>query len=144
VGVESATNQKEVIMDQDQLVSSVGELKRNVDTLAGFASGSHTERRFHRARIKNGKNFVAVRGSVGVRFSPSKFAGYLNNGLHHTDRLQERDGRVTDVHISKLIGKPLEVNHKGYAEIDREYETYCSAHGIIPSRHPRTRRYWVL
>ena len=131
-------------MDPDQLVTSISGIKKNVATLGRFASGTPQERRFHKTRIKNGKNFVAVRETDGFAFSPSKFAGYENNGLQHADRLQQRDGRRTDVQITKLVGKPLEIGEAGYADVDRQFEIYCSVHRITPSKHPRARRYWTL
>ena len=131
-------------MDADSLVTSADQVRQNVRTLYGFAKGSALELKFHRSRIKNGKNFVALAGEPHFQFAPSKFAGYVGNGLHHADRLHQRDGRQTDLQISRLIGKPVEKGDPGYAAVDREFEGYCSAHGITPSRHPRARRYWVL
>jgi hypothetical protein len=87
-------------MHGDDLVTSTKQIRQNVDTLFGFASGSPQQARFHRARIKNGKNFVAVSGQGNFNFSPSKFAGYIDNGIHHADRLRTRDGRQTDLQIT--------------------------------------------
>ena len=131
-------------MAEDELISVKRDILINIARLHQFSTGTPVERGFHRSRIKNGKNFVATESAEGWVFSPSKFAGYSNNGLHHADRLRQRDGRVTDVQITRLIGRPLEIDDSGYSEVDAQFESYCSAHRITPSRHPRARRYWIL
>ena len=128
----------------DGLATELRQVRGNVLRMAGFATGTAAEIEFHRGRIKNGKNFVAVKSNDGYLFSPSKFSGYANNDLTHMDKLDQRDGGVTNRRISELAGDPLVAGDSRYAEIDREYEGYCSAHGIVPSRHRRARRYWVI
>jgi 5-methylcytosine-specific restriction protein A len=131
-------------MKSENLVTSIGQVRDNVLAMVGFGQGTAAEVEFHRGRIKNGKNFVALKSRENYVFAPSKFTGYANNGLDHMDKLDDRDGGVTNRRLSELIGEPISPGSPGYLEVDREYEAYCSAHQIRPSRHKRARRYWVI
>lgn len=102
------------------------------------------ERKFHDARIKNGKLFAVVRVHRSFRFAPSKFAGYVSNDVKHADSLSDRDGRKTNVVLSSLFGEALEAGDEGYDAIDQGFLDYCNRKRIVPSRHHRQRRYWVL
>ncbi len=127
-----------------ELVSSTEQIVENIETLYRYGeSTDDSERRFHDKRIKNGKLFVAVQVGDGFRYAPSKFAGYVANDIRHADNLRERDGRTTNVVLSRLLGDPLEPGDEGYDEIDRKFLDYCNRNAIEPSQHHRERRYWV-
>jgi 5-methylcytosine-specific restriction protein A len=131
-------------MALDELVTSIGEIRENIWTMSSFDGGNSDEVKFHRARIKNGKNFIALKYREGYLFSPSKFAGYVGNGLDHGTRLSSRDGRVTDRRISSLLGPAITRGKTGYATIDHEFLRYCGERDIIPSRHHKARTYWIV
>lgn len=128
----------------EKFVSTVDQIVHNVFALAQMACGDADERAFHHGRIKNGKLFVAVESQSGWMFAPSKFCGYINNGIHHADLLNERDGRSTNLRIDALLGDHLDLGEDGYAALDLAYLSYCDGHGISPSRHHRPRRYWPV
>jgi len=93
-----------------ELVETVEQIIRNVETLHSFGNGNPAEQTFHDGRIKNGKVFVAVKRDNVLKFSPSKFAGYIQNDLSHEAKLNERDGRITNNKIEELLGPVVEVD----------------------------------
>lgn len=127
-----------------ELVSKVEQVLNNIETLYLYGeSASEGERRFHRARIKNGKLFAAMEVYGSFQFAPSKFAGYVDNDIRHAENLSDRDGRQTNIVLSRLFGEALEPGDEGYDAIDQEFLNYCTRKGIVPSEHHRERRYWV-
>lgn len=127
------------------LVSNVEQVVENIETLFRYGeSNDQVERKFHDARIKNGKLFAVVEDRGSFRYAPSKFAGYVHNDISHQNSLGDRDGRKTNQALSRLIGKALDADDQGYDEIDQNFIDYCGRKGIRPSQHHRQRRYWVL
>lgn len=126
-------------------IETVTDVAANVLTLHAFTRGNEAERKFSRRSLKNGKLFVALAVDGGYLFAPSKFAGYKNNGLHHTELLDDRDGRDTNVEISRILkGSYIGSGHPTYKEIDRAYLAYCESLSIQPSKHHLERRYWPI
>lgn len=127
-----------------ELVSTIEQVLENIETLYLYGeSANERERRFHNARIKNGKLFAVMQVHDSFRFAPSKFAGYLDNDISHASDLAERDGRKTNIMLSRLFGDALEPGDEGYDAIDQGFLTYCDRKGIVPSEHHRERRYWL-
>ncbi|MGH6873077.1 MAG: HNH endonuclease [Rhizomicrobium sp.] len=125
-----------------RLVQTRAEIIANVKTLAAYASGSPQEREFHRGRISNGRVFIAhVRGDKYL-FAPSRFAGYVDNGMLRLPKL--RDGRVTNKQIIALLGKFHGPSSREYPDIDRAFQEYCKRFRIVPSRSKLPRRYWLV
>ena len=127
-----------------ELVETVEQIIRNVETLHSFGNGNPAEQTFHDGRIKNGKVFVAVKRDNVLKFSPSKFAGYTQNDLSHEAKLNERDGRITNNKIEELLGPVVEVDSADYNDLDEEFLACCDKHEITPSAHHRARRYWLI
>tara|TARA_R110000850_G_scaffold109051_7_gene221832 strand:+ start:3742 stop:4563 length:822 start_codon:yes stop_codon:yes gene_type:complete len=128
-----------------ELVSTIEHVVENIETLYRYGESiNQDKRKFHDARIKNGKLFAVVQVHRSFRYAPSKFAGYVNNDIGHADNLSDRDGRKTNVVLTSLFGEALEVGDEGYDAIDQNFLDYCNRLGIRPSQHHRRRRYWVL
>ena len=129
----------------DELVSTVQQVVDNVETLFLYGESPNIdERDFHNARIKNGKLFAVVQVHCSLRFAPSRFPGYVNNDIRHADNLRDRDGRKTNTALTSLFGEALEVGDAGYDVIDQGFLDYCKRKNIVPSKHHRERRYWML
>jgi len=126
-----------------ELVTSVDEVRKNVLTLASYNEGTSSEREFFIRKIRNGRNFVAVRVDGGYAFAPSKFAGYLDNDISHDSDLDNRNGGATDTRISTFVAE-VAPGSRQREEIESAFLLYCSSLGITPSVHPRTRRYWLI
>ncbi|MBP1885722.1 HNH endonuclease [Sinorhizobium mexicanum] len=127
-----------------ELVQSIEDVVKYVDTIHNYGQGNGPERRFHDRRIKNGKIFIAVKRGDDFRFAPRNFAGYRNNDLTRESQLSDRDGRVTDRTIEKLAGKPILPEKPEHEQIDRAFLSYCAERKIEPSKHHMKRRYWLL
>jgi 5-methylcytosine-specific restriction protein A len=126
------------------LVETPQDIIDNVLVLAAYRNGNKGERDFHNGRIKNGKLFVVLKRGDDYFFAPSKFAGYKNNDLSHIEKLEGRDGRITNRTIEELLGKAIEQEDPRYAAIDEAFVNYCSNLRIEPSKHHRRRRYWPV
>jgi len=131
-------------MKSDRLVTGRAQIEENLQTIYDYRLGSNDERKFHRGRIKNDKNFVARRTSEGWQFAPSKFSGYAANNTSHMNKLDDRDGGVTNNRITEILGGPLCRGDSGYNEVDEAYCEYTREHGFEPSTHRQGRKYWVL
>jgi 5-methylcytosine-specific restriction enzyme A len=126
-----------------EFVETIADVVANIRTLDSYTRGNAAEHKFSRARIKNGKLFVALPTDQGYLFAPSKFVGYKNNDMRHAELLFERDGRETNVEVGRLLGDHLDSGDKEYRAIDDAFLAYCQALGIEPSKHHRKRRYWL-
>jgi 5-methylcytosine-specific restriction protein A len=126
------------------LAETKSALLKNIKTLARHGSGSPKEQKFHNQRIKNGKVFLAYCYNGDVLFAPSRFAGYKDNSIRREKTLPERDGRVTNIQITKVLGKYHDTTSPQYRQIDQAFLSYCAKFKIIPSKHHRSRRYWLI
>jgi putative restriction endonuclease len=68
-------------------------------------------------------------------FGPSRFVGYINNSMSLHESNGERDGRITDKAITKILGK--KVNSR---EVEEEYIKFCEVLGI--KIYSKKRVYW--
>lgn len=127
-----------------EYVETKEQIIANIETLHSYCTGDATEQKFHHDRIKNGKVIVALKRDKKFIFAPSKFVGYADNDLTHIDKLKERDGKVTDVKVKKLLGSVIEEGFANYDNLDAEFLAYCDEYKIIPSEHHRARRYWLI
>jgi hypothetical protein len=60
------------------------------------------------------------------------------------NKLDDRDGGVTNIRITDILGAPLSLGDRGYDDIDSAYRDYVREHGFAPSRHERGRKYWII
>lgn len=128
----------------EDFVTSENDVIKNVMTLDRYRTGNKSEKKFYSDRIKNGKVFVVLKLDNKYLFAPSKFAGYRDNDLSHKDRLDYRDGRLTDLRMRKLFGEPCEQGSLRYNEIDQAFVEYCRNFGLVASSHRRLRRFWII
>lgn len=126
------------------LVTSTGQIAANAITLHTMAYGTSLERQFHKARVKNGKVFVGLEHGSEWIFAPSRFCGYVDNGLHHLDLGTYRHGSETNIAIRAVLGDEIGRSATKYTEIDSAYEGYCAKFGIEASVHQMERRYWHI
>ena len=127
-----------------RLVESIDEIHANMDTLDSYLSDeSNPEYSYAVNLIKKGICFLADKKSGHYRFYPSRFIGYKENTMNRHESNQERDGRVTNVALSKIIGSQYAPDD----DMDREYRAYCVSLGFKPSEKGAfgvARKYWRL
>jgi putative restriction endonuclease len=124
-----------LITTLDQIENNIAELERGRN-----AKGKELEE--YQALIKRGTCFLPYESQLGLSFAPSRFIGYIENTLvTHSDN-PNRDGRVTNTAIKKLIGHwPRE-----HIDLEQAYIAFCGAIGISPSKTGAfgvARKYWV-
>jgi hypothetical protein len=109
------------------LVNSIEQIAANVVALHLMALGSAAERKFQQARVKNGKVFVAVETENGFVFAPSRFCGYVENGLHHLDPDTYRHGSETNIAVRNILGEEIGSHDAGYINVDTAYRASQSS-----------------
>jgi hypothetical protein len=132
-----------------ELVESPADIQKNIWTLEGYGTGSTEEQEFHKNSITHGHNFVTLKNTDGsYLFAPSRFVGYKNNDVNHTDRAKNHspdgpDGGSTDSRITKILGqRPTKGDQNN---MDDHFKKYCSKfnYTLKKERPKRPRKYWV-
>jgi len=127
-----------------QVVDTPRAIDKNIDTLGGYMhSGSSQEVEFARDLVTRGICFVVTTRSGAPFFAPSRFVGYIDNQIREHLANADKDGRVTNAAISRVLGRDPEVN----PELDGLYQRFCADNGIA-SRSAGSfglrRKYWDL
>jgi hypothetical protein len=101
-----------------------------------LCEGAIEEQKFCTELIRKGSCFIAYKVKEEIRFSPSRYVGYLNNTMqgHHE---RAKDGKETNPAIEKILGR-LAVND----DLEREYLAYCANLGVTP--YKKKRKYWTI
>ena len=123
-----------------KLINTKSQLIKNIDTLEGYLKeGDNYSMNEAKALVKRGTCFVAYKVDNEIRFAPSRFIGYINNKLEMHSVSEEKDGRVTNKAIIKILeSKPLP-NDK----LNENYLKYCNLLGVQPSEKDY-RKFWQL
>ncbi len=125
-----------VVTTLDQIKDNIAELER------GRASRLSSKVAEYRALIKRGTCFVPYVAGNGLAFAPSRFVGYRKNKLAtHADN-PDRDGRITNAAINKIIGSKPQAN----ALLEGKYSAFCVMAGVQPSitgAFGVVRKYWI-
>lgn len=125
-----------VVTEVEQVTENIAELER------GRAASSGVNAEEYRALIKRGTCFVPYASSKGLAFAPSRFLGYVGNKLTIHAQNPDRDGRITNAAISKILGSQPHSD----ASLERRYLAYCVQVGVQPSQAGAfgvARKYWV-
>lgn len=146
-GIYSLIEARSIFLNEIQrpVVKSKKQIIDNINVLEKYLSDMDSEinREFALDRIKKGTCFIAILGSEGYRFYPSRFIGYLNNSrrVHEIDT--DKDGRITNKAIEDVLRKgPI-----FYQEMEDEYYKYCNWLRIKASNNGAwgvQRKYWVF
>jgi putative restriction endonuclease len=127
-----------------QLVGSRQQLDKNIETLGNYLhSGSSEEVAFARNLVKRGICFVVTKWKGAPFFSPSRFVGYVDNQLSEHLANADKDGRVTNPAISRILGSDPNVS----PELDELYHRFCSNIGVTSGAGGTfglKRKYWNL
>lgn len=112
------------------------------DNLAKFENylcdGSEDEQQFAFDLIRRGSCFIAYKIDGELRFSPSRYCGYMGNTREKHLKNFDKDGKETNAAINKVIGYTLSTNK----ELESEYIDFASKFGIKPNN--KNRKYWRL
>ena len=122
-----------LITTKDQLISNINTVENY------FADGTDSEMETIRDLIRKGKCLVGYKVNNEIRFAPSRFLGYVNNKLTKHLNSSTKDGRETNVLISKVLKTKLFANEN----LEKRYIRYCKNIGVLPSNYKK-RRYWLF
>ena len=133
----------------NNFVQNKADIVENVHTFHGYAIiNSKAKRKFHRKKIRQSTNFVALRDGNEWKFAPSKFVGYRKNKkATHENRTKKpsRHGGMTTNVIKKLFNdQDVKRRDRGYAKIEKEFLAYYQKlHGDELSNN-RSRLFWIM
>lgn len=115
----------------------------NLSRLHSMATGSESERKFHRERVKNATHHVAIRDGDEWLFAPVKWCGAKDNSI---ERYPNQKRPVTDKFKPVIIGAgfhPLYSPDPGYEELYASYVNYCDQYGFTHSETEDDRTFYV-
>jgi len=123
------------------LITSIDQLKHNIETIENYLTDGNEDEKIDASDlIKRGICFVAYKVGGELRFAPSKFLGYVNNGIYKFDS-DDKNGGETNKAIRKILkSKPLAND-----VLEQEYIGYCSSLGFHPNSNGSfgvIRKFW--
>ncbi len=121
------------------VVNTEEEIRNNLTQFENYlCDGSEDEQEFAYGLVRRGNCFIAYKINGELRFSPSRYTGYLNNSKSKHINNPNKDGKETNAAINKVIGYMLSPNK----ELESEYLSFTSTLGIEPNN--KNRKYWSL
>lgn len=121
------------------LIDSVNDVKMNLDTLEVYRNSRQTAyREFYKGLIKRGRCFVAYEWGGNIHFAPSRFIGYKNNDMNSHMANDERDGRVTNRAINKIMRGKVEPSEI----MEAKYQRFCNELDIQPCKFKK--KFWRI
>lgn len=123
---------------EDELVSSISQIEKNVRTFHEYSAGTEEEKKFYSETLAFSRNFVFSIVDSRVAIVNSKFVGYVENTMPtYISRKGLRSGGESDVAINRLMnGEPKES-----AALKGLYETLLDSFGKKPSSHEKS--FWL-
>jgi hypothetical protein len=126
------------------VVNDRSDLKHNIDVLEQYCNSSNqTEMKFYLGLIKRGTCFIIYEKRGEIKFAPSRFTGYKSNEIKLHEHNNNRDGRVTNKAIQKILGDRPKPN----ISAEYCYSVYCKNIGIEVKpfgTFGAPRKYWFM
>jgi 5-methylcytosine-specific restriction protein A len=119
------------------LVTSVEQVEANLRMFASYVS-SPIASEWYSERLRLGSKFVVGTVEGQLVFAPSRVAGYADCTMERHKFFPGKDGRVTNVALSRLLGEPLQD-----AGLEAQFVRACHAAGVEPADKHR-RAFWTL
>jgi 5-methylcytosine-specific restriction protein A len=121
------------------VVSTEEEIRENLAQFENYlCDGTEEEQQFAYDLVRRGSCFIAYHIDGELRFSPSRYTGYLDNTKSKHLNNSDKDGKQTNAAINKVIGYTLSPSD----ELESEYLSFTSKLGIEPNN--KNRKYWNL
>jgi 5-methylcytosine-specific restriction protein A len=121
------------------VVTTEDEIRENLAIFENYlCDGSEEEQQFAYNLIRRGSCFIAYQIDGELRFSPSRYTGYLSNTRDKHLSNSGKDGKETNAALNKVIGYTLSSDDK----LESEYMAFTSKLGITPNN--KNRKYWRL
>ena len=109
-------------------VRSISDIEQNAFALLDVVHGSGANREVALKLIKGSFVYYPLEYDGFLAFVPSKFIGYRDNSVDRHESLKRaegRDGRQTNVAVSKILGKQV-----ADAALEKRLAEYCKSIGI--------------
>ena len=126
-------------------IKSKNELIQNINTIEDYLKKEEgQEYEFALNLIKRGTCFISVKIDYdNYKFYPSRFIGYSNNTIYNHQNNYYKDGRVTNVAISNILG------YKPYSDenLNIKYKNYCEILGFTAwnkGSYGVEHKFWIL
>jgi len=121
------------------VVSTEEEIRGNLAQFENYlCDGTEEEQQFAYDLVRRGSCFIAYQINGELRFSPSRYTGYLNNTKSKHLNNSNKDGKETNAAINKVVGYTLLPND----QLESEYHSFTSKLGIEPNN--KNRKYWSI
>ena len=134
---------KDTKIDMDT-VKTLKNIEENIEVLDGYLKNQIDPYYSETLKlIQRGTCFIAVKNNNNIKFYPSRFIGYVNNDMDKHLNNTEKDGRVTNSAIIKIL------KQKPYSDpqLEEAYIKYCMNLNIIPRKTGSfgvARKYWKI
>lgn len=126
----------DVVTTLEQIANNITELERGRQAGGGQAAEEY------RALLKRGTCFLPYESQGLLCFAPSRFVGYIGNNLETHAANPNRDGRITNDAINRILGAPPTTN----MSLEHAYLHFCGTIGVAPSKTGTFgvgRKYWT-
>ena len=121
-----------------ETVKTWSDIRLNILQLEKYKNSENNEERtFYKNIVGRGRCFVALDTRNGFIFVPSRFVGYVDNNIKNHDENYDKDGRITNVEIDKILGF-----HDVNKILEERFKIFCQNLDINPDNHKR--EYWNL
>lgn len=126
------------------LVTTAEQIRRSIASLDVGLSQPQTSHAYSVCveLIHKGRCLLPYEHKGALRFAPSRFVGYVGNTLgKHIAGTEGRDGRETNVALSKVLGLALTEDQ----DIELKFVEFCrQIRGALPLKVPSIqRKYWM-
>ncbi|WDQ35768.1 HNH endonuclease [Paenibacillus marchantiae] len=116
-------------------IFSLDHLLINIKTLLSYSTSSEkSKQKFYLDLVKNGQCYVVAEVNGSLTFTPSRFAGYIDNNFEEHDGDRGHGGR-TNTAIKKILGNEYYIE-----EVENEFLEFCNKLNVKPAK--KKRRYW--
>jgi hypothetical protein len=123
-----------------ELVESLNDLNVNIKTIDNYLKLKiEPEYSYGLNLVKRGICFIALKENELYKFYPSRFIGYVNNDMESHKNNEEKDGRVTN----KAISRVLNIGPLPNTTLEELYQVYCHSLGF-KAQNRENRKYWVI
>jgi hypothetical protein len=127
-----------------RLVRSHAEIRDNLLRLEHYRTSSHPrEREYHARLVGRGVCFVVLQRGSRLLFGPSRFVGYIRNSTAAHEANRRRDGRETNVALTKILGCRPRADRR----MEHHYRALCAKVGIAcrpTGAFGVARKYWPV
>jgi hypothetical protein len=126
-------------MPKQQRIIDKDDFILNIRTFDAYQMGSDDQKRFHKRRVKNVENFIAIKVDGRDTFTPTHFAGYKdNNNENYTPSAQRQEREIAKL-LHLRCCKP---GDKNYEDVNATFDEYRGRLNIERNTKD-VRHFWI-